>query len=406
MASPALSVVHLALPLTLLLAVTAAAQPAAHGPDVAATLRAMAAAQREGAAARARAERLEAQAARVTEAADRTAQEEAATAARIQETEADIAQHQAQVRLIAGQRRQLRERLAERQEPLVRLTAALQRLSRRPPALALLRPGSLRDTMYMRALLGTIMPEVEQRTAELRAEIEQRRALERRARVAEGELRASEAQLVARRQALVTIETRQRLASRDATGIADRESERALALAEKARDLGALVQELGREGALRDERARRPGPSPRPARPEDSQVVATASAAPAAAAPRSYILPVTGRLVAGFEAAPNGQPRSQGIVLAPRGGAQVVAPAPGRVAFAGPFHGYGKIVIIEHDGGWTSLVTGLARLDAQVGQQLVAGSPLGIAAPHDPQVTVELRHDGEPVNPLQYVTSL
>ena len=91
------------------------------------------------------------------------------------------------------------------------------------------------------------------------------------------------------------------------------------------------------------------------------------------------------------------------MTLAPRPGAQVVAPAAGRVVFAGPYRGYGRIVIIEHAGGWTSLVTGLARTDVLVGETLVAGAPLGIAAQTDPQVTVELRGDAGPVNPLRFV---
>ena len=91
------------------------------------------------------------------------------------------------------------------------------------------------------------------------------------------------------------------------------------------------------------------------------------------------------------------------MTLAPRPGAQVVAPAAGRVAFAGPYRGHGRIVIIEHPGGWTSLVTGLARTDVAVGATLVAGAPLGIAAQASPQVTLELRSGGEPVNPLRFV---
>jgi septal ring factor EnvC (AmiA/AmiB activator) len=73
------------------------------------------------------------------------------------------------------------------------------------------------------------------------------------------------------------------------------------------------------------------------------------------------------------------------------------------VAFAGPYRGYGRIVIIEHPGGWTSLVTGLARTDVEVGEPLVAGAPLGVAAASGPEVMLELRRDGQPVNPLRYV---
>jgi septal ring factor EnvC (AmiA/AmiB activator) len=81
----------------------------------------------------------------------------------------------------------------------------------------------------------------------------------------------------------------------------------------------------------------------------------------------------------------------------------VVAPATGRIAFAGPYRGFGRIVIIEHDGGWTSLVTGLDRIEAAVGDEVIAGAPLGVAGTEAPIVTIELRRNGEPVNPLNFL---
>ena len=44
-------------------------------------------------------------------------------------------------------------------------------------------------------------------------------------------------------------------------------------------------------------------------------------------------------------------------------------------------------------------MTGLARLDVDVGEKVVTGSPLGMTGPGNPQVMVELRRDGDPVNP-------
>jgi septal ring factor EnvC (AmiA/AmiB activator) len=88
------------------------------------------------------------------------------------------------------------------------------------------------------------------------------------------------------------------------------------------------------------------------------------------------------------------------LSLAPAPGAQIVAPGAGRIAFAGPYRGYGRIVIIEHDGGWTSLVTGLARTEIAVGQQVIRGAPLGIAGAGSEPVTLEIRRAGKPVNPL------
>ena len=371
---------------------------------------ALARAQSEGHAARLRAERLEAEAARASQAADRTARESAGLAARIQQAEARIAVHEARIRLIDRQRAALRQRLARQQQPLIRLTAALQHLSRRPPVFSLLRPGSVEDAVHMRALLESLLPEVQRRTAGVRREIAGARRLRAQALAASRDLRRGQAELKSRRQMLVALETRQRLAERAAGAGADSEAERALALAEQARDLDDLSAGLARAGELRAALAALPGPVLRPARPEEARLVEAAPSPTAVATGLpSFILPVTGRLVTGFGEVSGGAGgdagRSRGVALAPRSGAQVVAPAAGRVAFAGKWRSYGQIVILEHAGGWTSLVTGMAQLDTRVGANLVAGSPLGIAGVVQPVVTLELRRAGVPVNPLDFVAA-
>jgi septal ring factor EnvC (AmiA/AmiB activator) len=394
-------------PLAALLAAGAGAVQFSPDADPAATREELRQALADGRMAEARSRILEAQAARAVEAADKTARQAAALAARIQQAEAGIAAAQARISLIDRERQALREQLGAEQRPVVRLTAALQQFSRRPVALSVLRPGSVREMVYTRALLASAVPVVRKRTSHLRAQLARGRELRRQAALALAGLHDESVALAGRKRQLADIETRQRLASRTATGSAARESERALALAEQARDLSSLVGELDRAGALRRRLAALPGPVLRPARPEDAQLVTIAPSAPSAVsgvgpAPAPYLLPVAGRTVAGF-AASGDAGASNGLILAPRPGAQVVAPGAGRVAFAGPYRGYGRIVILEHDGGWTSLVTGLARVDVRVGDRLVGGAPLGVAGQGQPTVSLELRRDNEPVNPLQYL---
>lgn len=391
--------------LTPLLALVALGGAAAQAPlaptDPNQLRKAIADAQSAGAAAGRRAAELEAQASTANAAVEKTAQEAAGIAARIQQAEAGIAANEARAALIERERAQLRARLAQRQQPLVQLTAALQRLARRPAAFALLRPGSLHETVYLRAALEAMLPEVQRRTADLRAELERGRALQAQARANADGLRQAQRDLAARRQALAALESRQRLEARAAGGLAAREADRALALAEQARDLNGLVGQLDEASRRRAALAALPGPILRPAVPGAAVVTAVAQAA-ATSTPRlpGFTLPLAGRVVAGFGTERPGQPRSRGVTLLARPAAQLVAPAAGRVVFAGAYRGYGQIVIIEHAGGWTSLVTGLATLDVEVGDRLVGGSPLGVTGPGQPLVTLELRKDGEAVNPL------
>jgi len=395
----------LALGLAGLAALGVSAQQTASYADAGEARQALAEARGQQAAASARADALEAQARASGEAAQRSAAEAAAAAARIQQAEAAAAAGQVEVALIERQREALRARLAERQQPLVRLTAALQRLARRPLLFALFRPGSVRDAMHLRAILATMVPQVSQSTAGLRAELDRARRLARQAEASVAALRREQAELATRRADLAALEARQRLAARQSADDADREAERALALAEQARDLDSLAGTLGRAGALRDQLALLPGPVLRPARPAESAALPGPAPAGEAALARpapAFLLPVQGRIVAGFGAQLPGAPVSRGIGIGARSGAQAVAPGAGRIVFAGPYAGYGQIAIIDHGGGWTSLITGLAQLGVRVGDQVLAGSPLGTAGMGRPVVSMELRRDGQPVNPLDF----
>jgi septal ring factor EnvC (AmiA/AmiB activator) len=86
----------------------------------------------------------------------------------------------------------------------------------------------------------------------------------------------------------------------------------------------------------------------------------------------------------------------------------VVAPYDGQIVYAGAFRGYGEILIIEHGGRYHTLLAGLERVDAVAGQWILAGEPIGImGSPQErsPELYLELRHAGQPVNPLPWLAT-
>lgn len=95
---------------------------------------------------------------------------------------------------------------------------------------------------------------------------------------------------------------------------------------------------------------------------------------------------------------------SKGITIQTRKEAQVISPFDGSVIFAGPFRGYGKIIIIEHGGGYMTLLAGLENIDCEVGQMLLAGEPIGQMPDNsDAKLYVELRKDSRPIDPTAWI---
>ena len=356
-------------------------------------------AKQQSAEAMARSTRQEAQAAAAGNEADRLKKRSAALAARIQSAEADISAGEARVALVSRRLAVRRARLAQQQQPLLELAAALQQLSRQPPVSVLAQPGSLTDMVHARAVIDAAMPVIEHRTAGVRRELTLLDATRRQQALALRALSSSKAQLAYRRDALTRLENEGRLRSRELMSSAQLEADRALGLGEKARDIVDLMDALEADGAVRAELVQLAGPLPRPRNTQGNIASAPPSVATEAELTQgAYRLPVVGRIVAGLGEVNASGVRSRGVTIAARPGGQVVAPAPGRVGFAGDYRGYGKIVIIDHGGGWVSLLTGMIALSVGVGDTVDAGAPIGRAGSGDSRITVELRRGGRPVD--------
>lgn len=95
-----------------------------------------------------------------------------------------------------------------------------------------------------------------------------------------------------------------------------------------------------------------------------------------------------------------------GIEIAAPEGQVVRAVHEGTVAFAGQFTGYGNLVIIEHGDRAFSLYGHLATLQVAREERVEARTPLGTSGRNPsgkPALYFELRVDGKPVDPLQWL---
>jgi murein hydrolase activator len=290
-------------------------------------------------------------------------------------------------------------RLARQRQPLLELTATLQHLSRQPPVSVLAHPGSLTDMVHARAVLDAILPVIEERTIGVRRELAALRATKAQQSSALETLAVSRLQLSERRTALTRLENEGRLRSRELMSSARLEADRALGLGEKARDIVDLMDALEADSVVRARLVQLAGPLPRPRDPmTDTPARVPPPSREADISLGSYRLPVVGRIVEGLGEVNQSGVRSRGLTIAALPGGQVVAPAHGRVSFAGDYRGYGKIVIMDHGASWTSLVTGLIGLSVGVGDTIDAGMPIGRAGSSDSYVTIELRRAGRPVD--------
>ncbi len=351
----------------------------------------------------------------------------------LSETEKDLADLGVEEEARAAK---LNEREARRDELLMALT----RLARNPPEGLALAPGEPADALRSAKLLGVAIPEIQAEARAIQQDIQAIATLRK-------EIAGKRDALVAQRNALSTdqrklalLATRKAALREQAEKGAEASGKRVQQLTAQATSLHELIEKLEAERKQREaeERKRREELQKaeerrlaeqatreqleREARPSPSgkqQIVMAPPPVPSGKGttkPRNFaqsrggmVYPASGNLASRYGETDRNGIVAKGMTIETRPGATVVSPFDGKVLFAGPFRGYGQILIIAHGDGYHSLLAGLDRIDGTVGQVLVAGEPVGVmgnaASDGKPDLYLELRHNGQPINPMPWLAS-
>ncbi len=367
---------------------------------------------------------------------------------------------------LAAEEKELSEKLTAERETLMKVLAALQRAEmRRPPPLAVSADDAA-SAARSGIMLSAVAPELEKRADAVRARIEELARVREQIAADRKALAEEEAALEQQRAELDAALAEREAMRERLSGEAREQAETAEELAGEAQNLEALIAEIRRraeeqrlaEERRRAEEARRlaetragaeaarreaeqqaaaqedvpdaritsgaapePAPTP-PAReitppaqetaPPPRQVASEpAPAIDNAPLPTDFAdargalrAPAAGAMIKAFGSAEPGG-AAQGMTLATRSAAQVVAPFEGRVEFAGPFPGYGEMLILSVGGGYHIILSGMARLNVSSGQRVLAGEPVGEMTDRSqppPELYYEIRKNGSPIDPAPW----
>jgi murein hydrolase activator len=348
--------------------------------------------EKQAAESKARAAELAAKTAQMQKDLDAQRQALTSTASEVRKGEQALTQLEGEQASISSNLGNQAEMLGADQVKLSRLTEALVRLARIPPGGLL----SSEDTpveagraqILIQSALTATKDGAEKEQAELARLADLNRQLDAKRQEAErtaGTLKQHQmdlAGLVEKRQAIY----RQTDSDRQA------EEEKARKIADEAKDLRDLVARIeAQQKAEQEAEARR--------RAHDKKAP---SVAPSGHFVAGKGLPVAGQVKIRFGQNDGLGTTSHGITVVTRAGATVTAPSAGVVRFAGPFRSYREILILEHPGGYLSLIAGMARVNAAVGASIGAGEPIGTMDDRPdarPELYYELRHSGQFIDP-------
>ncbi|MGE3141770.1 MAG: murein hydrolase activator EnvC [Hyphomonadaceae bacterium] len=215
-----------------------------------------------------------------------------------------------------------------------------------------------------------------------------------------------------RRQAADVAEEERLLAEAQAALAAEQEGVQALAASRRAERTTLLAS-----AAEAERRARRHAAEARSLRelaarvqPARRQNAAAQTRTPNSRAPALGQLrpPVSGPVILAYGQRNAAGHAATGVTYRAAAGADVVAPASGTVGYAGLFRSYGQILILNLDNGYVLVLAGMNNVSPRAGQTIQAGQIVGQmarAAQTPPELYVEVRRDGRPVDPSRQLAS-
>ena len=313
-----------------------------------------------------------------------------ATAGDVQSGEVDLSKSEEKLKILSDQMRRKSDALAAREKNLNALILAALRLSHTPPEAVVMMPGDSMQAVKASRALKMASGSIRREINGIRLQMAELAQLKDKIAANRAEFTKKQAGLDKIRQSL-----RNRLSARQALQEKLWHEQRAQAkklagLSKKAEDLQGLVATL-KQG---EKEQKAPGQK--------------GKLRPFAEAKGHLKTPVAGKLIRPFGIAAGRNETSKGIQIDARARAQVVAPYDGEVVFAGPFRGYGKLVIIRHSDDFHTLLAGLDKITTSPGEFLLEGEPIGAMGEKSPanRLYVELRKDTQPIDPAAWIGGL
>lgn len=130
----------------------------------------------------------------------------------------------------------------------------------------------------------------------------------------------------------------------------------------------------------------------------------------------AFVSPIkTGRTTSGFGTRrdPFNENRTQfhrGVDIACAIGTKIYSARAGRVVFAGYADGYGKLVILEHEHGYTTYYGHLSRFTVKEGERVGVGQNIALSGntgrTTGPHLHFEIRRHGKALNPHTFIRAI
>lgn len=379
--------------------------------------------QAESERQKARAEKLKAEMASVNAAL-------IAAARRVQDQEMQVVALETELARLQREANEKTKQLRARRHQFSGVVMALTRIARFPTEALVAQPMPPEDTVRSAILLRAAVPAIETRAASLQGELQGLAFARAQVQERRGELQSAVDRLRAEEGRIEAVRKQKAALRAEAISKGRAAQSRANKLAREAKSLRDLMDRLQNERkkaeaeARKQREARRQGKAPstlhvQPNAARGVDVAALGGIGSISKARGRLPFPVVGKLVGLYGQPLDGGQTRKGLSLETREGAQVIAPFEGKVVFAGPFRGYGQLLIIDHGEGYHSLLAGLGRIDTTIGQPVLAGEPvaamtLGATPPGASSGTpsggqailyVEFRRDNQPINPLPWLAS-
>ncbi|XKY97024.1 peptidoglycan DD-metalloendopeptidase family protein [Xanthomonas campestris pv. campestris] len=343
----------------------------------------------------------------------------AKTARALSETETALRTHEQKLSELQQQRAQLQRGLREQRVQLAALLRAADHVGRNAPLKVLLSQDTVGDATRMLADHRYVQNARAQRIQGLTTQLEALTQVEQQITERRQALDAARAQQKAQASSLLKDRSQQAATVAQLDTRYQQRAERENALGQDAKALEQLLANLRAAAAKADAERRaaakraaaeaaaqaKRGKTDRPERPGKTPPKVVANAPAPKVGGLSW--PVSGNLLARFNATlPDGH-TSKGVLIGAPKGSTVTAVADGTVVFSDWMTGYGMILIVDHGNGYMSLYAHNDTLLRDAGASIKRGEAVAKVGSSGgqgvPALYFELRRNGQPVDPSSWL---